>query len=218
MAAHGKHSKIGETMAKSVQRVARAGKGGDTRLAHVNPSEERMLKAAGGSGKINKRTGLKSFEKFDSSFAELKGSGEAGGASVRNTQPSGLKNVKKTSTAGISTGIARAETGQDVLFRAKAPTAPVATKAVPKPAAPAVAPAAAPVATATLKPTPIAQTLIGAINQSSGNTKSSLLNATAKKRATAAGTSSADLVSSVDQSRARSAAKGIVKPIDQSGL
>ncbi len=191
MAAHGKHSKIGETMAKSVQRVARAGKGGDTRLAHVNPAEERMLKASGGSGKTNKRTGLKSFE--------------GGNEDRKNSDFTRLGDVGPQ--------------GEKPKAKPPATAAPVATKAAPKPAAPAVvaAPADSPVATATPKPTPIAQTLIGAINQSSGNTKSSLLNVTAKKRATAAGTSSADLVSSVDQSRARSS-KGIVTPIDQSGL
>ncbi len=215
MAAHGKHSKIGETMRKSVQRVAHAGKGGDTRLAHVNPAEERMLKASGGSGKINKRTGLKSFEggREDQNIAERKAAAQ--GRKVSKTEAANMSVAdRKALVTGIDSDTGPG--GQIILRQPKAPAAPVATKPKSKPAAPAVV--AAPVATATPKPTPIAKTFVGAINQSSGNTKSSLLNATAKKRATAAGTSSADLVSSVDQSRARSAAKGIVTPIDQSGL
>ncbi len=206
MAAHGNHSKIGETMRKSVQRVARAGKGGDTRLAHVNPAEERMLKASGGSGKTNKKTGLKAFEGGQEDRVRFAESGAV---------PKGF--IKDPS---VKSGAGSGMEGSVRIIKAPV-TAPVATKAKPKPAASAVAavPAAAPaVATATPKPTPIAQTLIGAINQSSGNTKSSLLNKTAVKRAAARGTSSTDLVSSVDQSRARSAAKGIVTPIDQSGL
>ncbi len=199
MAAHSKHSNIGETMRKSVQRVARAGKGGDTRLAHVNPAEERMLKASGGSGKVNKRTGLKSFEGGNEGGRQLT-------ADLGSIPKGFIRDPSDTSNTGASgtEGVVR-------IIRAPAPTAP-ATKAAPKPAAPTVAPAAPPVAPTSTGPTPIAQTLIGAINQSSGNTRSSLLNKTAVKRAKAAGTSEADLVSSVDQSRARSAAKGIVRP------
>ena len=38
--------------------VARAGRRGDTRLAHITPFEDRLLRAHGGSGSINPRTGL----------------------------------------------------------------------------------------------------------------------------------------------------------------
>ena len=39
-------------------RFAKKGRGGDTLLAHINPREAEMLKAAGGSGTINPETGL----------------------------------------------------------------------------------------------------------------------------------------------------------------
>lgn len=38
--------------------VARAGRRGDTRLAHITPFEDRLLRAHGGAGSINPRTGL----------------------------------------------------------------------------------------------------------------------------------------------------------------
>ena len=44
------------------------GRNGDTMLAHINPEEARMLKAAGGSGTINPETGLHEFGFFKSLF------------------------------------------------------------------------------------------------------------------------------------------------------
>jgi len=41
-----------------INKVAAMGRNGDTRLAHVTPQEERMLKAMGGSGTINPYTGM----------------------------------------------------------------------------------------------------------------------------------------------------------------
>ena len=41
--------------------VASAGSHGDTMLAHINPREAGILKAAGGSGTVNPRTGLRQF-------------------------------------------------------------------------------------------------------------------------------------------------------------
>jgi hypothetical protein len=41
--------------------LASQGRGGDTELAHVNPREKALLQAAGGSGGINPRTGLREF-------------------------------------------------------------------------------------------------------------------------------------------------------------
>ena len=41
-----------------INKVANMGRNGDTRLAHVTPQEERMLKAMGGSGTINPYTGM----------------------------------------------------------------------------------------------------------------------------------------------------------------
>jgi len=43
---------------KELQKISNLGRFGDTRLAHVTPQEEKMLKAMGGSGTINPYTGL----------------------------------------------------------------------------------------------------------------------------------------------------------------
>jgi hypothetical protein len=50
-----------EAPAMTKAQMARAGQGGDTRLAHVNPWEEALLKKLGGVGTRNPRTGLKQF-------------------------------------------------------------------------------------------------------------------------------------------------------------
>ena len=51
-------------LAQAAQRVAAAGRNGDTQLAHVNPREMAMLKRMGGSGRINPQTGLLEFGLF----------------------------------------------------------------------------------------------------------------------------------------------------------
>lgn len=48
-------------IAQAARRVARAGRNGDTMLAHVTPREAQMLKRRGGAGSINPRTGLPEF-------------------------------------------------------------------------------------------------------------------------------------------------------------
>jgi hypothetical protein len=47
---------------KQAQRLAGMGRNGDTILAHINPQEAKVLKALGGSGTTNKRTGLMQFD------------------------------------------------------------------------------------------------------------------------------------------------------------
>jgi len=47
--------------AQGMNQVAAQGQHGDTRLAHVNPFEEALLKAIGGAGTKNPNTGLKQF-------------------------------------------------------------------------------------------------------------------------------------------------------------
>ena len=49
-------------MMYSAKKLQRMGQGGDSLLAHINPAEAQLLKAAGGSGKRNPKTGLLSFE------------------------------------------------------------------------------------------------------------------------------------------------------------
>lgn len=49
-------------LAGAAEALRQQGRGGDTILAHINPSEARMLKAMGGSGTINPATGLMEFK------------------------------------------------------------------------------------------------------------------------------------------------------------
>jgi hypothetical protein len=48
-------------IAEAARMVANSGRRGDTMLAHITPSEARLLKARGGSGTINPETGLPEF-------------------------------------------------------------------------------------------------------------------------------------------------------------
>ena len=194
MAAHGR---IGETMRKSVQRVQRAGRGGDTRLAHVNPREQRMLKASGGSGKINSKTGLKSFE----------GGGRDGSTVVRRFRAADAPSkpgpfVVGSGTKTETTAGAPVREGRGGLVTTRARTPLPAAVPIPKPAAPAVAraPDVSPVATAAPKATPIGKSFIGAVNRSPGNTGSTALSAASIRRAKIAGTKRADIIVNVDES------------------
>ena len=49
-------------LAVAARRVAAAGQGGDTRLAHINSREAEMLKRMGGSGTVNPNTGLQEYK------------------------------------------------------------------------------------------------------------------------------------------------------------
>lgn len=55
------------------------GTGGDTILAHINPEEAAMLKAGGGSGKPNPKTGLLSFGGYEGEGTDFAGDGYRGG-------------------------------------------------------------------------------------------------------------------------------------------
>ena len=55
-------------MRKMAMALQSQGRGKDKYLAHINPKEARMLKAMGGSGKINPRTGLMEFQEEDDDF------------------------------------------------------------------------------------------------------------------------------------------------------
>jgi hypothetical protein len=58
-------------LAKAAEEIRSKGRDGDTILAHINPQEARMLRAAGGSGTINPETGLPEFRKFKSFLKKL---------------------------------------------------------------------------------------------------------------------------------------------------
>jgi hypothetical protein len=72
----------GGAIRKMAQDLQKKGNNGDTILAHINPKEAKMLKASGGSGTVNPKTGLLQFED-DSSAGDWAGSagadGEGGG-------------------------------------------------------------------------------------------------------------------------------------------
>ncbi len=113
--------------------------------------------------------------------------------------------------------------------RRRAAAAQAAVQAAP---APAPAPAALPLLTPAIvgdirrRPvpeiSPIAQGIVGAINRSSGNTGSSVLNSAAVERARIAGTPFGDLLASVDGSQPGTLNAGVVpfsiNSIDRSGL
>jgi hypothetical protein len=52
------------------KRLAAAGRGKDSILAHINPKEARLLKKHGGSGKINPETGIMEFDDGEGYFTE----------------------------------------------------------------------------------------------------------------------------------------------------
>jgi hypothetical protein len=74
---------------QSRQQLARQGINGDTRLAHVNPYEEMLLKALGGVGTRNPRTGLKQFYTPNANFTNDIGSWYQN-AFGREADPEGL--------------------------------------------------------------------------------------------------------------------------------
>ena len=55
-------------LASAARQLRRAGRNGDTMLAHINPREAQMLKQAGGSGTINPSTGLPEYFDFGDFF------------------------------------------------------------------------------------------------------------------------------------------------------
>ena len=66
-------------MKKVAKKLEKMGQGGDTILAHINPEEAMALKAMGGSGKRNPKTGLLSFESDPEGNADAgRGDGTAG--------------------------------------------------------------------------------------------------------------------------------------------
>ena len=67
---------------KEMKKMAKAGRNGDTMLAHINPQEAALLKALGGSGTINPYTGMPEY--FFRKFFRSLGNALTGGASAVN--------------------------------------------------------------------------------------------------------------------------------------
>lgn len=64
------------SLREMAKQVAARGRGGDTELAHINPFEAAMLKAAGGSGSINPDTHLREYSFFTNPSKAIKGLGK----------------------------------------------------------------------------------------------------------------------------------------------
>lgn len=78
-----------------------AGRGNDTLLAHITPREAAILKALGGSGNINPRTGLPMFSDADSGGD----TGEAGGADAGSAGTGGGADAEGPGSADTSGGM-----------------------------------------------------------------------------------------------------------------
>lgn len=88
------NSKPASGVRKAAERLSDLGRNGDTKLAHINPEEERILLAMGGSGTVNPHTGLREFfegsDQADShgdNSSGQAGGGSTGGPSGSNTDP-----------------------------------------------------------------------------------------------------------------------------------
>jgi len=101
------------------KRLAAAGRGKDTILAHINPKEAKLLKSRGGSGKINPKTGIMEFD----DYAEDPNAGEAEATQYQQENSAPQDSIAPDESLAETQRLASAGT----------PNAP----AVPAPAAPA---------------------------------------------------------------------------------
>lgn len=81
--------KASKGLLADAQKLQKMGNGGDSILAHIGPKEAAMLKAAGGAGTINRRTGLIQFEGSDGGDGEGPGGEGDTGASGPGTGADG---------------------------------------------------------------------------------------------------------------------------------
>lgn len=58
-------------LAKAARKLQRAGRGGDTMLAHINPREAEILRRMGGDGSINPTTGLVEYKSIKKIFKTI---------------------------------------------------------------------------------------------------------------------------------------------------
>ena len=86
-----------------------AGRGGDTLLAHITPREAAILKALGGSGNINPRTGLPMFSDADSGGD----TGEAGGADAGSAGTGGGSDSDAAGSGSADTSGGQGNTPSD---------------------------------------------------------------------------------------------------------
>lgn len=94
-------------IAEAARLVASQGRNGDTRLAHITPREERILKARGGSGTINPVTGLPEYfigKLFKSVGKAIKGVVKSVGKAVKSVLKSPVGRILGTIALGAVLG------------------------------------------------------------------------------------------------------------------
>jgi hypothetical protein len=85
--------------------IAAQGRGTDTMLAHITPSEARMLRRNGGSGTINPNTGLPEFGFFSDMFKGIKKAVKAVVGVVKKVVTGVVKVVKKVASNPIGKAV-----------------------------------------------------------------------------------------------------------------
>jgi hypothetical protein len=96
------------------KRLAAAGRGKDSILAHINPKEAKLLKKHGGSGKINPETGIMEFDNGEGYFTE-------GSPEVDYSNDTTSSNVAETIPVKPPAEIPPAPSRQITDYQSKAP-------------------------------------------------------------------------------------------------
>jgi hypothetical protein len=91
-------------IAEAARLVASKGRYGDTMLAHINPQEAAILKALGGSGTINPRTGLREY--FLDFIGDALGGIVDGLGSIAGSVLNGIKSVVKSVGSAVKSVLA----------------------------------------------------------------------------------------------------------------
>jgi hypothetical protein len=84
MATLAKLLQVDMSLPDMAKRLAAAGRGKDSILAHINPKEMALLKKHGGSGKTNPRTGIMEFANEDDTSGDLEPVAEAPAPTTQN--------------------------------------------------------------------------------------------------------------------------------------
>ena len=90
--------------------IAEQGRGGDTMLAHITPSEARLLKSRGGAGTINPVTGLPEFGFLSKAWGKVKGAVKKVGKAVKKFAKSKVGRIVTTLALAFVLGPAAAAT------------------------------------------------------------------------------------------------------------
>ncbi len=90
--------------------IAEQGRGGDTMLAHITPSEAQLLKSRGGAGTINSVTGLPEFGFFSKAWKKVKGVVKKVGKAIKKFAKSKVGKIVTTLALAFVLGPAAATT------------------------------------------------------------------------------------------------------------